>query len=226
MTAEFLEAVRKGDAAAVERMLADDPSLAGAKDERGVSAVLLSYYYGKEDVARLLLAHRSDLDVFEASTAGDHDRVRGLVKADPALANAWSPDGFFPLGLASFFKHPAVAAVLIEQGADVHMASKPAGFTPLHSAVADDAGPATKDLVRMLLDAGADPNAPSATAFTPLHTAAFTGNIPVVQMLLAAGGDPHVPDNKGQTPLDVAREKQHSEVAALLHHRVTIRKRV
>jgi ankyrin repeat protein len=45
-------------------------------------------------------------------------------------------------------------------------------------------------------------------------------------MLLAAGGDPHVPDNKGQTPLDVAREKQHSEVAALLHHRVTIRKRV
>jgi len=167
VSAEFIAAVKKGDRETVEWMLAADPALVGAKDDAGVSAVLLAHYYGKDDVAK----------------------------------------------------------VLIEHGADVTMASKPAGFTPLHSAVADDAGEATKDLVRMLLDAGADPNARSATDGTPVHTAAFTGNIPVLQMLLAYGGDPAAADKKGLTPLDVARERHHSEVAALLHHSVTNRKR-
>jgi ankyrin repeat protein len=225
MSAEFIAAVKKGDLASVERMLAADPALVGAKDDAGVSAVLLAHYYGKDDVAKALLARRPALDIFEASTAGDADRVRELVSKDRTLASAWAADGFFPLGLAAFFKRPAVAKVLIEHGADVNMASKPAGFTPLHSAVADDAGEATKDLVRMLLDANADPNARSATDGTPVHTAAFTGNIPVLQLLLAYGGDPAAADNKGRTPLDVARERHHSEAAALLHHSVTNRKR-
>ena len=217
--------MKKGDRAAVERMLTADGALVGAKDENGVSAVLLAHYYGKPEVASALLARKPVLDIFEAATVGDADRVRELVSKDRSLASAWSVDGFFPLGLAAFFKRPAVAKVLIEHGADVNMASRPAGFTPLHSAVADDEGEATKDLVRMLLDANADPNARSATDGTPVHTAAFTGNIPVLQMLLAYGGDPAAADKKGHTPLDVAREQHQSEAAALLHHSVTNRKR-
>jgi len=225
MSAEFIAAVKKGDRESVDRMLAADPGLVGAKDENGVSAILLSHYYGKAEVAKALLARKPTLDVFEASTAGDAERVRELVTKDRALANAWSADGFFPLGLAAFFKRPAVAKVLLEHGADATMASRPAGFTPLHSAVADDEGPATKELVQMLLDANADPNARSVTGGTPVHSAAFTGNIPVLQMLLAYGGDPSAIDKKGDTPLDLAREHGHSEAAALLHHSLTNRKR-
>jgi ankyrin repeat protein len=220
MAAEFIAAVKKGDREAVERMLASDPTLVRARDEQGVSAVLLSHYYGKADVARALLALRPELDIIEAATAGDTERVRALLAADRALANAWSADGFFPLGLAAFFKRPAVARILIEHGADPGMASKPAGFTPLHSAVADDAGTDVKELVRMLIDAGADPNARSASGGTPLHTAGFTGSVAVTEMLLAAGADPEATDAKGLTPLDHAREQGHPEVAAILHDAV------
>jgi ankyrin repeat protein len=107
----------------------------------------------------------------------------------------------------------------------VHLASRPAGFTPLHSAVADDAGTAAKEIVRLLLDAGADPNAPSASGGTPLHTAAFTGDVEMVRLLMNAGGNPDIADTKGMTPIDLARDKGHSEAAALLHHAHTSRKR-
>jgi len=220
MTAEFIEAVKKGDRESVDRMLAAEPALIGAKDANGVSAVLLSYYYGKDEVAKALLARRPALDIFEAATVGDADRVRALVTQDKALANAWSTDGFCPLGLAAFFKRPAVAKALLENGADPRVASKPAGFTPLHSAVADDAGTDVKELVRMLLDAGADPNARSASGGTPLHTAGFTGSMPVTEMLLTAGADPEATDARGLTPLDHARDNSHPEVAAILHDAV------
>lgn len=220
MASEFLTAVKKGDRETVQRMLSADPALVRAKDENGTSAILLAHYYGKPEIAAILREQRPELDLSEAATVGDAGRIRELGQADRSSVNAYAGDGFFPLGLAAFFKRPEAVRALLDVGADPHLASRPAGFTPLHSAVADDAGTAGKEIVRMLLDAGADPNARSATDGTPLHIAAFTGDVVMVRLLLAAGGDPQAPDKKGLTPLDLARDKGHSEAAALLHDAV------
>jgi ankyrin repeat protein len=224
MAAQFLDAVKKGDRAAVDRMLDADPSLASAKDESGTSAVLLAHYYGKTDVAGALLARAPTLDVFEAATAGDAKRVAALVDADRSLVDAVARDGYSPLGLASFFKRRDVVKVLLERGAKPSVPSRDQGFTPLHSAVANDAGDAIHEIVRLLLDAGADPNLKSREGGTPLHSAAFTGDLEIVELLLAYAADPNATDPKGQTPLDIARDRRNVEVAALLHRAVTNRK--
>ena len=221
MAAQFLDAVKKGDRATVDRMLEADPSLVSTKDESGTSAVLLAHYYGKPDVAATLLDRKPALDVFEAATAGDAKHVAALVDADPSLANAVARDGYSPLGLASFFKRRDVVKVLLERGAKPSSPSRDQGFTPLHSAVATDAGEAIHDIVRLLLDAGADPNARSREGGTPLHSAAFTGDLEIAELLLAYGADPSATDPKGHTPLDIARDRRKAQVAALLHHAVT-----
>ena len=225
MAAQFLEAVKKGDRASVDRMLEADPALASAKDENGTSAVLLAHYYGKADVAAALLSRAPALDVFEAATAGDAKRVAALVDADSSLTNAVARDGYSPLGLASFFKRPDVVRVLLERGAKPSVPSRDQGFTPLHSAVATDAGEATAEIVRLLLEAGADPNLKSNEGGTPLHSAAYTGDLEIAELLLAYGADPNATGPKSQTPLDIARDRRNVEVSALLHHAVTNRDR-
>jgi len=224
MAGEFLEAVKKGDRSAVDRMLEADPSLVSARDERGTSAVLLAHYYGKTEVAAALLSRAPALDVFEAATAGDAKRVGALVDADRALADAVAKDGYTPLGLAAFFKRRDVVKALLDRGAKPSVPSRDQGFTPLHSAVATDTGAAIHEIVRLLLEAGADPNATSREGGTPLHTAAFTGDLEITELLLAYGADPHATDQKSRIPLDVARDRRNVEVAALLHHAMTNRK--
>ena len=216
MSGELFVAIKAGDTAGVERLLGNHRDLVDVRGEDGRSPILVALYHGKSDIAAAILRRRPTLSVFEAAAAGDLGRIRELVARDPALASATSPDGFSPLGLASFFKRRDVVRYLLEAHADPTPASRSGGFTPLHSAVATDAGACDVEIVRMLLDARADPNARSASGGTPLHTAAFTGDEPSARLLLEHGADPAIADANGRTAADVAKHRGNTTILALL----------
>jgi ankyrin repeat protein len=70
--------------------------------------------------------------------------------------------------------------------------------------------------IRFLVAHGATVNIFNRTGFTPLHHAAENGSLDAVRALLALGADRTWTNFARQRPVDVARERGHPEVAALL----------
>lgn len=211
---DFFNAIKNGSRAVIEEMLAQEPQLAGARENGGMSAVLTAIYYQQPEIAGLLIERGAPLDLFEASAAGQVEVVREILKTAPAgSVNAWATDGFQPLGLASFFGHTALVELLLDSGAEVGSASRnPLNVQPINSAVAGQ----HLEITRLLLAHGADPNARQGENITPLHAAAQNGQIEMIQLLLDHGADPRALDGNGKTAYDYAVEASHPQAAELV----------
>jgi len=60
------------------------------------------------------------------------------------------------------------------------------------------------DVVKLVLRAGADPNARQMMGYTALHAAAARDNVEMVKDLLDAGADPSLTNDEGKTAADKA----------------------
>lgn len=213
---DFLNSVTQGDAARVRDLLKQDPSLARVIDSDGVSAVLKAVYYNRKDVLDLLLSTRDDLDIFEASATGRTQRVEDLIRNDHTVVNAFANDGFYPLGLAVFFRHPETANALLNAGADVNAQARNAmKVRPIHAASAA----AQTDVARSLIERGADVNARQQGGFTPLHEAAASGKLELARLFLDHGADLNAKTDDGKTALSLAIEARQEAMVKLLRER-------
>jgi ankyrin repeat protein len=221
---DVIEAIKRGDAERIRTLIGADPSRARARDENGVSAVLLARYYGRLELVEILRTAAGELDVAEAAGLGETGSLVDLLEADPDLVNRFSADGFTPLHLASFFGHAETVELLLDGGAEVGTVAKNAmRVQPLHSAVAaTDSGvgaPTVARIVRRLIECGADVDARQQGGATPLHAAAMNGDAEVVQLLLEHGADPTAAHDDGKTAADFAAERGHPELAESLRSR-------
>lgn len=95
-------------------------------------------------------------------------------------------------------------SLVLEDGvAAVHLAARARHPRALHC-------------LRILLRRGADPNARSTEALTPVHVAAVWGCRGALELLLSRGGDPMLRDQDGLRPLDWALQQGHHDCARLL----------
>jgi uncharacterized protein len=207
------KAIQGGDRLGVEKLLEQHPALVDARDENGVSAVLMALYYNQPEIASILVERGARLDIFVASAVGNLERARQLVDAQPGLVNAVAKDGFQPLGLAAFFGRLEIVRFLLERQAEVNSPSRNAmRVMPLHSAAANR----HLEIARLLLEHGAMVNARQADDFTPLHAAAQNGQLELVNLLLDYGADIWAANAGGQTALDFARLSGNEAVVQFL----------
>jgi len=136
----------------------------------------------QETVKLIPSGDRDAVELRLAVRAGDVEVIRRLLRNHPALASA---------------------RLVGQDGGE---------RTPLHL-VTDWPGyfPNGPEIVRLLIDAGADPNAltagrdsPGPGDETPLHYAASSDDVDVAEALIEGGADIETPDGSIGTPLDNA----------------------
>lgn len=179
-SAGLIDAIRAGDTARVDALLAKNPRLADASDANQQPAVMVATYAHQFAIAKKIHAAGAELNLFSAAAIGYLPEIEQWHNWNAGCVNWYAKDGFTPLQLAGYFGQAEVALWLIEKGANIHAVSKNgAALQAIHAAVAGR----NAAIVRALIDAGADVHAQQAGGFTPLMAAEQNGDGEIVAML-------------------------------------------
>lgn len=141
--------------------------------------------------------------LIELVKAGELGKVRALLSANFLLASQRLASGESPLMAALYRGHHDIVDAVIEAGAEIDVFA---------AAATGRMG----DLRRSAT--GAMVNSYAYDGWTPLHLAAFFGNLDAARVLLDAGADVHAVSRNGlaNTPLHAATAGKHREIALLL----------
>lgn len=184
-----------GDLEAVRRFVADDPAVVDADDEHRWRPVFHAALWRRADVVRFLIASGADLaahdgDVLHyAAEVPNNGEIVGLLVAHGALDPHVRPtDDLSRQLLAAVFlgDEPRVAA-LLGRHPDLATRTDGRGNQPIHHAARNG----ETEIVRRLVEHGADVNATTARDHTVLYCAGGHGHLETVQLLLDHGADPN-----------------------------------
>lgn len=165
-----------------------------------------------------------------AASRGDK-AIAELLLSRGADPNARSKTGETPLYGAAAHGYLDVARLLVSRGADVNVVDDDFHATPLEQAVIcgggaqmvkfllyrgadpnhnaarslrEAAAQGQREIMDLLMDAGADINAATDSGWTPLHSAVQSGDPLAVEFLIRKGARINAKDRSGRTPLALA----------------------
>src|SRR5882724_5087604 len=180
----------------------------------------------------------------DAIKAGEFERVKAMVSAEPTLIDARSRTGDSAILTAVYHRQKEIVNLLVARGATLSLfeACAAGELERVERLLEESAGGAP---------GAAGVNDHSADGWTPLHLAAFFGHAKIAELLIAHhadvlarsrgangntalhaalagnhkfvaavlighGADVHAPNGEAKTALSLATEKNHREAAALL----------
>ena len=162
------------------------------------------------EIAKLSAEDRTGLAVHFARI-GDLDGLKRMLDAGVDVNDHDTLDQTPLIAAVSQDSLIGVEA-LLKRGASVSVVDK-AGWSPLHFATFFSA---ETDVMKALLDAGANVNAQNDRGITALYFAAATGHEEQVKFLLSRGADRSIASKAGWTPLRITKVKGIEPIAKLL----------
>ena len=215
----LIAAVKGQDRVAARELIARNVDV-NAPEANGATALHWAVHRDDLETAKLLIEAganvnaTNDLGVMPLSLAcanGNASMVETLLIAG-ADSNAALMTGETALMRAAYTGDIDTVDVLLEYGADVNAKEPVREQTALMWALDRK----RMEVVRRLVERGADIRATTTLGFTPLLFAARHGNSEAVKMFLDAGADANTTANDNLSALHVAVLRGHGDVAVLL----------
>jgi len=191
--ARMISAAGQGDIGAVKRLLAQGASV-HARDDQGRTALVAAAYRNDLAIADVLMQAGADVNAQDntkqsayliATSEGYLELLRRTLRAG---ANVHSTDSYNGTGLirAADRGHVEIIKELLKTGIKLDHVNR-LGWTALLEAIILGNGSTRAEVVRLLVEAGADVNLADGQRVTPLAHAQQRGYGPIVEILQKAG---------------------------------------
>ena len=230
----LFSAIRGGNAEVVEYLLTHSAQLKVTGRFRQ-SPLQLAAYMGYADVARVLLNHGANVNekgpwgetALHWAAVNGNTEVAALLLERGADPNSRTSSHTFELNVRAENSDPVEREIKWFQTLEYQRRSEnvqvalPArmAFTkddmPIHAATYWN----HVDIVRLLIDNGADINRANCWGATPLHYAVVCRYHDIVKVLLDNGADPKAKTHSGMMPVDIARKVKDEDLTNLLTDR-------
>ncbi len=188
---KLVEAAARGDAAAVSLLLARGADV-NERDAAGRSAVTAAVYVGSAEAVRILVAAGADVDLRDDTTSnaflalGETGNVAVLdevLEGDPdvTLTNRFGGTALIPAAERGHVE--MVRALLARTDVEVDHVNDLGWTALLEAVVLGSGGPAHREIVRLLIAAGADRSIGDNEGVTALEHARARGYAAIASLL-------------------------------------------
>ena len=192
---EMIASAERGEIVVVKKLLAGGARI-DARDQRGRSALLAATQRNRVEVARLLIQEGANVNAKDfvqdspylyAAAEGRTEILKMTLAAGADLkdTNRYLGTGLIP---AAHHGHVEAVKLLLATSIDKDHVNNLGWTALLEAVILGDGGATQTEIVRLLVEAGANVNIADRDRMTPLAHARKSGYSGMVRILSAAGG--------------------------------------